>query len=572
MQKLLALGAALALSAVAIAQSPLTTFYNSNNGGSVGGAVYFDLVVNTPLEITALDINTSTTASTAGSISIYFGCVPTFLSPNHSPASNWALVGSASGVSAGLNLPTNCVLTTPLALLPGTYPVALVANGWAHRYTNGPAGQTTTISTTEMSVVVGGATNVPFTGSQFFPRNFNGSIYYSTTLTQAPTVLNCATRVNYGAGCLDSSNSFYEFAAALSGFDLRGTVAAPNSLRLTYLGAQGYAVAQGTAAFFTPTSSRVLTNAATPGAMGDDSISQPLLVPASWNGTGTWNFPGGSCTQFHACSNGYVLLGATTSSSGDFSPTVAELLASTGASGTGRLCPVWADLHAARNATTNPNEGIYYDVDPSGSTVYVTWLEIGEFANSTAGASVNTFQVAIHQNGDVDFVYGQMDLTAGTSPWLTGFSKGNAGGSNSSDPGNRDLSAAIPFSTNGPDAFPLALNASARPIVGTTVDLVTSNVPAAASAVVSRIAFQQITPGFDLTSLGAPGCFAHVNVNGPDNAFLFGNPTVQRSLVLPANPALSGLNVYSQSAALVPGINALGIITSNAVALRVGTL
>jgi hypothetical protein len=41
-------------------------------------------------------------------------------------------------------------------------------------------------------------------------------------------------------------------------------------------------------------------------------------------------------------------------------------------------------------------------------------------------------------------------------------------------------------------------------------------------------------------------------------------------LAIPAGPALLNVRVYGQSLALVPGINALGAITSNGLDLVVG--
>jgi hypothetical protein len=50
---------------LAVAQSPLTTTYLNNNGGSVGGGVYYDLTVTTPagITITGLDVNVSGSGS-----------------------------------------------------------------------------------------------------------------------------------------------------------------------------------------------------------------------------------------------------------------------------------------------------------------------------------------------------------------------------------------------------------------------------------------------------------------------------------------------------------------------------
>jgi len=60
-----------------LAQSPLTTTYANNNGGSPGGSVYFDLTLNTGIAITQLDTNTS---GLSGTLDLY--TTPTTYSGN----------------------------------------------------------------------------------------------------------------------------------------------------------------------------------------------------------------------------------------------------------------------------------------------------------------------------------------------------------------------------------------------------------------------------------------------------------------------------------------------------------
>jgi hypothetical protein len=73
-----------------------------------------------------------------------------------------------------------------------------------------------------------------------------------------------------------------------------------------------------------------------------------------------------------------------------------------------------------------------------------------------------------------------------------------------------------------------------------------------------------------MASLGMPGCAQYVGFDAsyfmPLNA---GQST--RTIVLPLDPALSGLTVGSQSFALVPGANARGAVASNGVSLIIGS-
>jgi hypothetical protein len=118
---------------------------------------------------------------------------------------------------------------------------------------------------------------------------------------------------------------------------------------------------------------------------------------------------------------------------------------------------------------------------------------------------------------------------------------------------------------------PLDLSASARPVQGTTIALVTTNIPAAASLSANLLSFTRHDPGIDLAALGMPGCFRYLD---PDaTVLLSGSGTQSRSLgPIPAGSIWLGVQIFSQSASLVPGANAVGAITSNGTMLVIGAL
>lgn len=118
---------------------------------------------------------------------------------------------------------------------------------------------------------------------------------------------------------------------------------------------------------------------------------------------------------------------------------------------------------------------------------------------------------------------------------------------------------------------PLELSASARPVLGTTIALVTANIPAGALVSASLLSFTQHDPGLDLAGIGMPGCFRYVD---PDDTVLVSGTGSQSRLLgpLPTGASWLGVQVFSQSASLVPGANTLGAITSNGTLLRLGTL
>jgi hypothetical protein len=180
----LKMAAALMLAAggLANAQSITTTFV-SNNGGSAGGATYFNATTNTtPLTVTGFDVNTSALAGTTFGFSVYT-LVGTYVG-NETNVGAWTLQATGIGTSAGQDLPSTVVLSQPFDLNAGTQygmAVVLAAPGEisaAQRYTNG-TGANQNFANTHISLALGSASNVPFSGTPFTPRVFNGTIRYT---------------------------------------------------------------------------------------------------------------------------------------------------------------------------------------------------------------------------------------------------------------------------------------------------------------------------------------------------------------------------------------------------------
>jgi len=118
---------------------------------------------------------------------------------------------------------------------------------------------------------------------------------------------------------------------------------------------------------------------------------------------------------------------------------------------------------------------------------------------------------------------------------------------------------------------PLSLTASARPVQGTTINMVTTNIPATALVSANMLSFTQHNPGIELTGLGMPGCFQYVEP--VDTVLLSGSGTLSRPIgPFPTGPGWLGALLYSQSASLVPGVNVLGAISSNGTSLLLGSL
>ena len=146
---------------------------------------------------------------------------------------------------------------------------------------------------------------------------------------------------------------------------------------------------------------------------------------------------------------------------------------------------------------------------------------------------------------------------------LTGFSRGYG----VADPGGHDLSQTMPLQT-GIGTQPLLLSARGVPILGTTLPLQLVQQPLGASAAALVLGFQKLAIALD--GLGMPGCFQGVS---PDaTMFVPAMPgATTLPLSIPASRNFVGYALHVQGAELAPGLNALGIATSNGATLRLGT-
>lgn len=376
-----------------------------------------------------------------------------------------------------------------------------------------------------------------------------------------------STVTSYGAGCYDNdSRAFAElFPVAASALDLAGGI---TLLPDTFGAPTRYLVNPGAGAFVPPTTTvPLLNNAATPAAMADDSTSAPLTLTSF-----AFPFPGGSTNVVHATTNGEIVLGSTTLTGSDFSPTLAEM-AVTGAgvhSGRPRLFPCWHDLHGNRNATVNPLAGVHFQEDTVAQTATITWNDVGELATATAGTKSFNFQVVLSANGTVEIRYGAMSPFGSTSqPKIVGFSPGAP----VLTPGSQDFSADMPFLSKAIDVTrtPLAVAVTGTPVIGNTITINTNNVPAAPGVGIGFLGVTQINPGIDLAILGMPGCRSFTSTEF--STTLLGSGTVGFPLAIPNTPSLAGFRVFSQSLAFdFAAPNSFQAITSNGVAITLGTV
>jgi hypothetical protein len=355
-----------------------------------------------------------------------------------------------------------------------------------------------------------------------------------------------ASAIPYGTGCYAPSTpptqsqcaSIYESFATSAALDLGNSA-------ITWLptGGGGYVMLPGITTYVTP------SGTATSVAFGDD-IEQVVAL------TGSFPFDGGTTSSLAICSNGFVSV--ATGNGTSFSPAAASMLS---APLTG-----WWNWHDY-NPTTAGSGLIKFE--EIAGVAYITWDGVWDYGGAST-ANANTFQFQFDETtGMVHLVFQTMSLLG--SNRVVGYSPGGA----SLDPGNRDISATLPAafslspSTNEGPA--LALAASARPLIGTSINLVTSNIPAGTALGASLLGLAQFNPGIDLTVIGMPGCSKYTD-GSVTQIFLVGGSTASVVFNIPNVPAYVGIHVFAESATFSAGFNALGVIASNGLDLGIGNL
>jgi hypothetical protein len=173
-----------------VSAQSLTTLFNTNNNGSAGGGIYFQIVVGpSPITITSIDENLGALATgTVVPVRVY--TAPTTYVGNEANAAAWTLAAEGTGTAAGANLPTPMNFTVgPIVLAANTsYGIAVTHSATSgtpapqSNYYSGtgtsPAPGANQYANSDLTLNLGDATNVLFTGTPFNPRIWNGTIHY----------------------------------------------------------------------------------------------------------------------------------------------------------------------------------------------------------------------------------------------------------------------------------------------------------------------------------------------------------------------------------------------------------
>jgi len=361
----------------------------------------------------------------------------------------------------------------------------------------------------------------------FHPAGIASVEIVSTSLNNSPAIdnhdygidpLHTAHQYSVGFGCYKSYASFSQFHTS---FDLSN-----RSLRFDNVGST-YVVTVGTLPVAPTTAPSV--------AMQDDEV---LTFPLGW----TLPYPGGTTTDLYISSNGFLHLVPNAS------PTLNFLNS--------------GPVIAAKAWNLDPSAGgtVTFEADPVAQTATITFDQVPDAGSNNA----NTFQYFFDSAGHVELRFGACAPTLGR----TGWSRDN----NNVAPPSVDISTVTVITPASADREPLKLSVNENPVMGTTVDLLIEEVPAASLATIHSFGATAITPSLNLAAVGMPDCYLHFSMDFLHlTAMPVGGASVY-SLPVPNNMALMGQVWGVQGAALDPAgnHNALGLITSNGTALRIG--
>lgn len=539
----------------------------------LGFNILFDCVVDAPVNLTQIDqslyddgVNPNQVGNTT-TLDVWI--TPTTYIGQEMNQAAWIPLGTGTLTVQSSAAHSPAVFSPPLTLPVGSWGVALQTHGTQSPMPNfGPLHPLLRIPCLSPGNPVGCTLNPRLSAQNEFLNITNTNIQryswtsglgglFSINIQIFYTLpANTAFHSEYGVGCYALSQSFYQWFQNPAAVDLsnQGITLVPN-------GTTSYLVIPSSSTF-APVSSAPLNNAANTGLLGDDETTAAQTLPF------TFNFPGGatqgSTSQIVIGSNGYVWLTSVDGGAGPFYDNVNGLF-----SGLPRICPYWGDLDPS---TATGSGTVHFDVDPSNTFAYVTWQNVQEWTGTPGGTPMN-IQVLLYANGQIDLRYGNVAMIAASA--LTGFSPGG----NDLDPGSHDLvvGGVVQSFTTGDGTKPLHLTGANRPVLGSTFNFKTDTIRAGSTAGFQFFSFTPQNPGIDLGFLGmnaiaSSHCSAYLSLVNPisNRFFLVTGPSVIVPLAIPSLPVLNGLQVFSESAVLNPGLNTAGILASNGLCVTVG--
>lgn len=526
-----------------------------------GMAEYTDIVVGASITITAMTkttydqgVGNPVVPNQVGNTTLVniYTCPASWLgnqliSPT-ATGTPWTLAGTGTLTVVAWPNPSPIVLTSPITLPAGSYGLCLETTPTTTGTNPGPLHCIYSTSQNVAQDQFVTLQNQAVQNEAFITGHFVGNINMTMDYTPAT---NAGFYTRFGAGCYEQPRTFFENFPNGSPIDIQNS-----GITLQPLGPDNYLVFSQPIAVVPPTSASITLNppASSSSASWDDGL-QPFQLPAWFNGnTGVFPFAGGSTNTITVSSNGFVYLDnvslATFEACGASYGSLAVLR-----DNAPRIAAYYHDLDPTVGG------GLHWEEDQANGVVRITWNQVQEWG---VASSVNTMQITLYGFGQVDIAYGTLANTSATNNAIAGFCAGNG----ATLPASIDLTAAMPFQS-GDGRFPPVLAMDARPVQGTSMNFVTSNITPGTSFVLMGLGLSEVPGGLSLAQFGAPGCTLWINPVGINFFAAVTNGQATVPLTLPPNQFV-GTTVFAQSFPLTPGFNAANGVSSNGLCAKVG--
>jgi hypothetical protein len=467
------------------------------------------------------------------------------------PGSPWTLLGSGTITVVASPGESPIVFSPPLALAAGQYGVTLHFNPT----TSGPApGPLHCLGLSPNPGLPVSDQFLTWSNDAIQQTAWTGTGQDSPNLRMTYTPdANSAHYVTVGDGCYFRPYAWFEnFLPAPGMPDIANT-----AQTWIYTGTN-YIVVPSAVTLVAPTSVSLTTGpyGVSSSTSWDDALSAPIAIPF------TFPAPGGVAeSSITIASNGNLYFGSVTTAT--YTPFTGASYGGTSTfrDGPPRLAAYFCDYDPTSGG------GIYYEQDPSNQFVRVTWLNIPEWDTVIVPTAINTVQVTLYANGNVDWVSGQLhnNSVANGDNAIMGYTPGFG----SRLPAGIDISTSLPY-TSGDGAIPPVLGMDARPVIGTTPNVVTTNITA--GTVVQILAAGQVLQPIpiDLSVIGMPGCLLTTNPFVFLTNVILPNSTFAQPLSIPNNPIFQNAQLVFQAAPLTAGYNPASLLLSNGICTRFG--